>query len=43
MLLPIHKTIHRSKVIHPDYSNRGIKDDIFVYSVLRLWSTRKLG
>ena len=43
MLLPIHKTIYHSKVIHPDYSNRGIKDDIFVYSVLRLWSTRKLG
>ena len=42
MLLPIHKTIHRSKVIHPD-SNRGIKDDIYVYSVWRLWSTRKLG
>ena len=37
MLLPNHKTIHRSKVIHPDYSNRGIKDDIYVYSVLRLY------
>ena len=42
MLLPIHKTIHRSKVIHPDYTIAGLKMIFLLYGVLRLWSTRKL-
>ena len=39
MLLPIHKTIHRSKVIHPDYTIAGSKM-IFLYTVYCVFGVR---